>query len=49
MARIVLDASFLMPLSTAFMIIAVVAWAVAFAGLVDSRLTPTARRTAARP
>lgn len=38
-----LDASFLMPLSEAFMVAALAAWVVTFAGLVDSRLTPRAR------
>lgn len=39
----VLEVPFLMPLSEAFMIIAVAAWAAAFVGLVDSRLSRTAR------
>jgi tellurite resistance protein TehA-like permease len=34
----ILGASFLMPVSYAFMIVAVAAWMVAFVGLVDSRL-----------
>jgi len=38
----ILGASFLMPLSDAFMIVAVVAWAATFAGLIDSRLSPMA-------
>ena len=42
-----LDASFLMPLSDAFMFIAVAAWTATFAGLADSRLNPAARRTVA--
>lgn len=44
----IMDAPFLMPLSYGFMIIAGLAWATAFAGLVDSRLGLTARRAAAR-
>jgi tellurite resistance protein TehA-like permease len=36
----ILDAPYLMPLSEAFMIIAVVAWATTFVGLVDSFLMP---------
>lgn len=39
----ILGASFLMPLSDAFMIVAIVAWAAAFAGLIDSRLSRTAQ------
>ncbi|MDN5848465.1 MAG: tellurite resistance/C4-dicarboxylate transporter family protein [Nitrococcus sp.] len=39
----VLEVPFLMPLSEAFMIIAVAAWAAAFVGLVESRLRPTVR------
>jgi tellurite resistance protein TehA-like permease len=39
----ILGASFLMPLSDVFMIVAVVAWAATFAGLIDSRLSPTAQ------
>lgn len=38
-----LAAPFLLPLSTAFMIIAVLAWAATFAGLVDSRLNRLSR------
>lgn len=37
------DASFLLPLSRVFMIIALAAWAAAFVGLIDSRLRRTAR------
>jgi len=40
----VMDAAFLMPLSFAFMVIAILAWTVTFVGMVDSRL---ARRGAA--
>jgi len=42
----VLGASFLVPLSGAFMIIAVAAWAVTLVGLVDSRFNIKARRDA---
>lgn len=39
----VLAAPFLLPLSAAFMIIAVLAWAATLAGLVDSRLNRLSR------
>lgn len=39
----VLGASYLMPLSTTFMLLAVVAWVAAFAGLIDSRLHANGR------
>lgn len=44
----ILEAPFLLPLSYGFMIIAIVAWTAAFAGLVDSYLNRVARRAAAR-
>lgn len=42
----VLNASFLMPLSASFMVIAIAAWTATFAGMLDSRLKPAARSTA---
>lgn len=39
----ILNASFLTPLSDAFMLVAVVAWVAAFVGLIDSRLSPPAQ------
>jgi tellurite resistance protein TehA-like permease len=41
-----LNVSFLMPVSAAFMIMAAAAWVVTFAGLVDSRLNSAARTAA---
>lgn len=43
----IMEVPFLMPLLYSFMIIAVIAWAAAFVGLVDSRLSPTARAQSA--
>jgi len=39
----ILGASFLLPLSGGFMIVAVFAWGATFAGLIDTRLRPTLR------
>jgi len=39
----ILGTSFLLPLSGGFMIVAIFAWGVTFAGLIDSRLRPTPR------
>ena len=39
----VLGASFLMPLSVAFLVMAVPAWLATFAGLIDSRLSGTSQ------
>jgi len=44
----VMDAPFLRPLSAAFMVVAVVAWAATFIGLLDSRLRPVFRKAEAR-
>ncbi|MGD9538851.1 MAG: tellurite resistance/C4-dicarboxylate transporter family protein [Gammaproteobacteria bacterium] len=43
----IMDAPFLRPLSTAFMIVAVVAWATTFVGLLDSRLRAARREVKA--
>jgi hypothetical protein len=40
---VIFDAPFLMPLSSAFMIIAIAAWMATFVGLVDSHLNARSR------
>ena len=45
---LILNASFLLPLSVFFAVISLAAWTATFAGLIDSRLKPAARKAVAR-